>query len=181
SLIAAMSLLPFNPELASDTLRTLGRLQGERIDDARDEQPGKIVHEIRQGEMAATGEVPFGRYYGSVDSTPLFLWVLAQCVEVTGELQLAEELWPAVLRALEWIERWGDRDGDGYIEYERTTLEGLANQGWKDSWDAISHRNGELARPPIALSEVQGYAYAAFEGIAGIAGKLGQRDLAERL
>lgn len=181
SLIAAMSLLPFNPELASDTLRTLARLQGVRIDDVRDEQPGKIVHEIRQGEMAATGEVPFGRYYGSVDSTPLFLWVLAQCVEVTGELELAEELWPAVLRALEWIERWGDRDGDGYIEYERTTTEGLANQGWKDSWDAISHRDGELARPPIALAEVQGYVYAAFEGIARLAGRLEKRELADRL
>lgn len=181
SLITMLSVLPFNPELAAHTLRALAKLQGSRVDEARDEQPGKIVHEVRAGEMAATGEVPFGRYYGSVDSTPLFLWLLGRCVATSGDLALAEELWPNVTRALEWIERWGDRDGDGYVEYLRETPRGLANQGWKDSFDAISHADGELARPPIALCEVQGYIYAAYTNLAGVASRLGQGDVASRL
>jgi glycogen debranching enzyme len=133
SIITALSMLPFNPSLARGTLRMLASLQGSEVNDARDEQPGKIVHEIRDGEMAHTGEVPFGRYYGSVDSTPLFLWLLGRYVAVTGDLELAHELWPKAELALEWIERWGDRDGDGYVEYLRETPGGLANQGWKDS------------------------------------------------
>ncbi len=181
SLITAMSILPFSPSLAVDTLRSLAKLQGSQIDENRDEQPGKIVHEVRNGEMAATGEVPFGRYYGSVDSTPLFLWLFGQCVETTGNLELAEELWPNAMRGLEWIERWGDCDGDGYVEYIRTTPKGLANQGWKDSWDAISHKDGQLARPPIALAEVQGYVYAAYVCLAEVAEKLEHKDIADRL
>ena len=159
----------------------LAKLQGSQVDQAREEEPGKIVHEIRGGEMAATGEVPFGRYYGSIDSTPLFLWLLGRCVATTGNLALAEELWPNAERALEWIQRWGDRDGDGYVEYNRETPRGLANQGWKDSFDAISHANGELARPPIALAEVQGYVYAAYTSIAEVAARLGRRDFASGL
>ena len=122
--------------------------------------------------MANTGEVPFGRYYGSVDSTPLFLWLLGRYVETTADLKLAEELWPNVERALDWIGNSGDRDGDGYVEYERETPRGLANQGWKDSFDAISHADGTLAKPPIALAEVQGYVYAAYTSLAEIAGAL---------
>jgi glycogen debranching enzyme len=161
SIITALSILPFHPELAVRTLKTLASVQGTTVDEARDEQPGKIVHEIRAGEMAATGEIPFGRYYGSVDATPLFLWLYGRTIEVTGDLALADQLWPNARRAIEWIEHYGDRDGDGYVEYLRETPRGLANQGWKDSFDAIFHRDGQLARPPIALAEVQGYVYAA--------------------
>ncbi|MGH7932466.1 MAG: amylo-alpha-1,6-glucosidase, partial [Candidatus Binataceae bacterium] len=181
SIITTLSVLPFNPNIAAVTLRTLAGMQGSQIDEAREEQPGKIVHEIRAGEMAATGEVPFGRYYGSIDSTPLFLWLFGRCVATTGNLALAEELWPSAARALEWIERWGDRDGDGYVEYMRKTPRGLANQGWKDSYDAISHANGDLASAPIALAEVQGYVYAAYVSVADVAARLGRSDVAGRL
>jgi len=181
SIITALSMLPFNPSLARGTLRMLASLQGSEVSEARDEQPGKIVHEIRDGEMARTGEVPFARYYGSVDSTPLFLWLLGRYVAVTGDLELAHELWPKAQLALEWIERWGDRDGDGYVEYSRETPGGLANQGWKDSWDAISHADGTLAAPPIALCEVQGYVYAAQLAIAEVATRLGRDGVADRL
>jgi glycogen debranching enzyme len=181
SIITALSLLPFNPQIAVRTLTALAGLQGTQVDEARDEQPGKIVHETRLGEMAATNEIPFGRYYGSVDSTPLFLWLLGRCVATTGDLELAERLWPNAERALEWIERWGDRDGDGYVEYMRETPRGLSNQGWKDSFDAISHANGELARPPIALAEVQGYLYAAYTTISDVARRLGRDGVAARL
>jgi glycogen debranching enzyme len=156
-------------------------MQGSTVDDARDEQPGKIVHEIRNGEMAATGEIPFGRYYGSVDSTPLFLWLYGRCIESTGDLELASQLWPNVERAIEWIERWGDRDHDGYVKYMRQNPRGLDNQGWKDSADAIFHHDGELARPPIALAEVQGYVYAACMSVASVAALLGHADIARRL
>ncbi len=181
SIITSLSILPFHPEIAKRTLRTLARLQGETVNEARDEQPGKIVHEMRSGEMAATGEVPFGRYYGSVDSTPLFLWLYGRCVESTGDLHLAKELWPNVERAIQWIERWGDRDGDGYVKYRRETPQGLANQGWKDSDDAIFHHDGTLAPPPIALAEVQGYVYAACTGVASVAARLGHVQAANRL
>ena len=181
SIVTALSLLPFNPGLARGTLRILASLQGSELNAARDEQPGKIVHEIRYGEMARTGEVPFGRYYGSVDSTPLFLWLLGRYVAVTGDLRLAEELWPNVHLAREWIERWGDRDGDGYVEYFGETPHGLANQGWKDSWDAISHSDGTLAAPPIALCEVQSYVYAAQVAIADVATRLDRGDVAAGL
>jgi len=181
SIITALSVLPFYPQIAVRTLRTLARLQGDTVDVARDEQPGKIVHEIRNGEMAATNEVPFGRYYGSVDATPLFLWLYGRCVESTGDLQLADELWPHVERAIGWIEKFGDRDGDGYVKYLRETPRGLANQGWKDSEDAIFHQDGELARPPIALAEVQGYVYAACMEVASVAARLGRGSVADRL
>jgi glycogen debranching enzyme len=181
SILTALFALPFNPALAVGTLKTLASLQGSRVDPERDEEPGKIVHEIRAGELAAIGEVPFGRYYGSVDSTPLFLWLFGRYVETTGDLGLAEELWHNVERALEWIERWGDRDGDLFVEYFRTTPRGLANQGWKDSFDAISHADGTLARGPIALCEVQGYVYAAYVSVADVARRLGREDLAVAL
>ena len=181
SIITALSILPFHPDIAARTLRTLATLQGDTANEARDEQPGKIVHEMRSGEMAATGEVPFGRYYGSVDATPLFLWLYGRYVESTGDLGLAGELWPNVERAIEWIERWGDRDGDGYVKYMRQTPRGLDNQGWKDSADAIFHHDGELARPPIALAEVQGYVYAACTTVAAVATLLGHGRVADRL
>jgi glycogen debranching enzyme len=181
SIITSLSVLPFHPETAARTLRTLARFQGTAFDNARDEQPGKIVHEMRSGEMAATGEVPFGRYYGSVDATPLFVWLYGTYVESTGDLKLAEELWPNVERALSWIEQTADRDGDGYVKYMRETPRGLDNQGWKDSADAIFHHDGSLARPPIALAEVQGYVYAACTNAASVATRLGHADVTQRL
>ena len=181
SILTSLSVVQFNPDIAGRTLRTLAALQGTTVDNARDEQPGKIVHEMRAGEMAATGEIPFGRYYGTIDATPLFLWLIGLYVRITGDLKLATDLWPNVERALEWIDKWGDRDHDGYIEYARETPQGLANQGWKDSFDSISHANGELAEGPIALCEVQGYAYAAYREIGNIATRLGYVDMAGSL
>ncbi|HKD69718.1 MAG TPA: glycogen debranching N-terminal domain-containing protein [Candidatus Binataceae bacterium] len=181
SILTALSVLPFNPEIASGTLQMLAALQGTRVDDTRDEQPGKIIHEMRLGEMSAVGEVPFARYYGSVDSTPLFLWLLGSYVEATADIELAEQLWPAAERALEWIKNFGDRDGDGFVEYYRKTSRGLANQGWKDSFDAISHADGQLARAPIALAEVQGYVFAAYRTIAQLAQRLGRPNVAAEL
>lgn len=181
SILTALFALPFNPALAVGTLKSLASLQGSQVNQRRDEQPGKIVHEIRAGELAAIGEVPFGRYYGSVDATPLFLWLLGRYVETTGDLALAEQLWNNAERALDWIERYGDADGDMYVEYLRETPRGLANQGWKDSFDAISHADGTLARPPIAVCEVQGYVYAAYSSIAGVARRLGHEQVAARL
>ena len=181
SILTAFLVLPFNPALAVGTLKTLASIQGSEVSQRRDEEPGKIVHEIRGGELAATGEVPFGRYYGSIDSTPLFLWLLGEYVATTGDLKLPSELWSNVERALEWMERWGDRDGDLYIEYMRETPKGLANQGWKDSFDGISHADGILAQPPIALCEVQAYAYAAYLSISDVARRLGHGGLADRL
>jgi glycogen debranching enzyme len=181
SIITALSVLPFFPELAAGVLRTLASIQGTETNDARDEQPGKIIHEMRACEMANTGEIPFGRYYGSIDSTPLFLWLLGRYVATTADMPLAEELWPNVERALDWIGNSGDRDGDGYIEYQRETPLGLANQGWKDSLDSIAHADGTLAKPPIALAEVQGYAYAAYCSLAEVAGRLNKHELRDHL
>jgi glycogen debranching enzyme len=181
SIVTATAMLPFCPDLAGRTLQTLAALQGAEVNERRDEQPGKIVHEVRSGEMAATGEVPFGRYYGSVDSTPLFLWLYGRYAASTGDLALAEELWPNAQRAIAWIEKWGDRDGDGYVEYVRESARGLANQGWKDSVDAISHADGGLARAPIALCEVQGYVYGAYKMAAQAASRLNHNDAASRM
>lgn len=181
SILGAMLVLPFNPKLAAGTLRALAALQATEVNSRRDEQPGKIVHEVRYGEMAATGEVPFGRYYGSVDATPLFLCLLGRYVATTGDLELADRLWSNAERALDWIERWGDSDGDLYVEYRSANEKGLSNQGWKDSGDAVSHADGTLARPPIALCEVQGYVHTAYSLIAGLARRLGREDTASRL
>jgi glycogen debranching enzyme len=176
-LITALETLAFAPELAAGTLRTLAALQGRRDDPARDEQPGKILHELRHGEMAATGEVPFGRYYGSIDATPLFIMLLAAYADRTADLAMVRELWPAAQAAMDWIER--SLDARGYLAYERQTSKGLANQGWKDSHDAISHADGSLAQPPIALCEVQAYVYAARRGLAALARRLGRTSIAD--
>jgi len=181
SIITALAMLPFSPAIAAGTLRTLAHFQGTEVNADRDEQPGKIVHEMRFGEMAVMREIPFGRYYGSVDSTPLFLWLFGRYVAATGDLKLAAELWPHVERALAWIDQYGDPDGDGYVEYLRETPQGLANQGWKDSFDSISHADGSLARPPIALCEVQGYVYAAYTTIAEVAARMNRNAVASRL
>jgi glycogen debranching enzyme len=170
SLITALETLAFTSRLAVGTLRTLARWQGAEYNDERDEEPGKILHEMRSGEMAALGEIPFGCYYGSIDATPLFLIFLTEYVERSADLALARELWPAALAAMKWIERTiGER---GYLTYLRRTPRGLVNQGWKDSHDAISHTDGGLAEPPIALAEVQGYVYAAYRGMERLARRL---------
>jgi glycogen debranching enzyme len=181
TIITALEALPFMPDLAVDTLRVLAEWQATERDPKRDMAPGKILHELRSGEMVRTGEIPHGPYYGSVDATPLWLVLLGQTFRWTGDLGLVRELWPNVLAALAWIDGDGDIDGDGFVEYLRGDERGLFNQGWKDSSDAIRHRDGSIARPPIALVEVQGYVYDAKLRIAELARLLGEPDLATRL
>lgn len=168
SAITSLQTLAFLPRVARQTLRVLAANQGRELDGWRDEEPGKIPHELRRGEMARAGEVPFGRYYGSIDATPLFLLLVTEYWSWTADQRLIKELLPAIRAALEWVTRYGDADGDGYLEYERRSQTGLLNQGWKDSGDAIVTRDGGLARQPIALVEVQGYLYAALNGLASI-------------
>ena len=163
----------------ADVLRTLAALQGREHRPERDEEPGKIVHELREGEMAATGEVPFGRYYGTVDATPLFLVLFADYAARTGDDALVEELWPAALAAVEWVEHQL-RQGEGYLTYARRNPRGLVHQGWKDSHDAVSHEDGTLAEPPIALAEVQAYVYRALVGLAGLARRTDRFEMASR-
>jgi glycogen debranching enzyme len=177
SLITALETVAFSPDLAAGVLRTLARLQGQDYRSEREEEPGKILHEMRHGEMAATGEIPFGRYYGSIDATPLFLLLLAEYADRTGDLALIQELWPAALAAVRWMERASD--SKGYLTYAPRSTRGLINQGWKDSHDAIMHADGTLAEPPIALAEVQAYMYAARRRLAPLARQLGDERLAE--
>jgi glycogen debranching enzyme len=183
SLIASYQALPFYPELAGTTLRTLAAWQGDRDDPFRDQEPGKILHEIRFGELTAFGERPHSPYFGSVDATPLWLILLDEYERWTGDAALVRELEGAARAALEWIERWGDRDGDGYLEYERRNHEtGLINQGWKDSWNSTLFADGTLARGPIALCEAQGYAFDARRRAARLARAVwGDLELAARL
>jgi glycogen debranching enzyme len=176
----AIQTLWLSPSYAAGVLRFLSATQSDERDDARDAEPGKIVHEIREGEMAALGEIPFGRYYGSVDSTPLFLMLAAHYYRSTGDIALIKEVWPRLLRALEWVDRYGDQDGDGFVEYGRRSSDGLVQQGWKDSNDSVFHADGSLAPGPIALCEVQAYAYAARTGMALLAQAMHEPELASR-
>jgi len=181
SLLTSAMTLPFAPGLAMGTLRTLARFQGSRDVPMTDEQPGRILHEVRLGadlSLALGGE---SVYYGSIDSTPLFVVVAGLARRWGAPREELIALKPAVDRAIEWIERFGDRDGDGFVEYRRGTDRGLANQGWKDSWDAIAHSDGRDARPPIALAEVQGYCYAAFEAAAELERAWGSPERASEL
>lgn len=181
SALAAIMSLAVRPELAREVLRCLARFQGTVTEDSREEEPGKIVHEARQCETANTGEVIFGRYYGSIDSTPLFVLLAAEYYRWTADIGLMRELRPSVDAALAWMDRLGDLDGDGYLEYKKKVPRGLDNQGWKDSWDAIMHEDGRLLRPPIALVEVQGYTYAAKRAIAEVYEALCDMARAEEL
>jgi glycogen debranching enzyme len=180
-LITAYEMLWLQPTLARGVLQFLAATQATELDADSDAEPGKVIHEVRAGEMAALGEVPFGRYYGSVDATPLFVVLAEAYFRRTGDLALLEQLWPNVERALHWIDDYGDLDGDGFIEYERRSARGLTSQGWKDSVDSVSHADGALATGPIALCEVQGYAYAARRAGAALARVLAREELAARL
>ncbi|HEX9891776.1 MAG TPA: glycogen debranching N-terminal domain-containing protein, partial [Actinomycetota bacterium] len=156
SLITAYQTLTVNPQIAWSVLRGLAAHQGSKEDEWTEEEPGKILHEMRVGELARTGEIPHTPYYGTVDATPLWLSLLAAAYRWTGDLDAVRELWPNALAALAWIDDHGDADGDGYVEYRKRSPRGLDNQGWKDSHDAIVHPDGTLATGPIALVEVQG-------------------------
>jgi glycogen debranching enzyme len=176
SIITSLQTLPLQPRIAVDTLRYLARRQGQREDAFTEEQPGKILHELRRGEMARSGEIPHVPYYGSVDATPLWLILLHEAWRWTGDLELARDLLPHAERALDWIARYGDQDGDGFVEYSRTSAKGLLNQGWKDSGDGVPFPDGRLPEPPIALVEVQGYVYDAKLRMAELFRHLGQPE-----
>jgi glycogen debranching enzyme len=180
-LITAMQMLWTDPRIACGVLKRLAFYQAKSVDPFADAQPGKILHEMRGGEMAALGEVPFARYYGSVDATPLFVLLAGLYVERTGDEKTLTELWPAIEAALGWIDGAGDPDRDGFVEYQRASEKGLANQGWKDSYDAIFHADGRLAEGYIALAEVQGYVFAGKRLAARCASRLGKIEMAQRL
>jgi glycogen debranching enzyme len=182
SLIAAYQALPYFPDVAPGVLRALAAEQGTRVEPETEEQPGKIPHEHRVGVLPTPNSlIPRFPYYGTVDATPLFLILLAATYRRSGDLDLVTELWEPAERAFEWIERYGDPDGDGFLEYRRSTPVGLVNQGWKDSWDGIRFQDGRIAEAPIALCEVQGYAYAARRAMAELQEALGQREAAREL
>ncbi|MFD0696278.1 glycogen debranching N-terminal domain-containing protein [Paenibacillus sp. GCM10027628] len=181
SLIAALQMLTAEPNIAKGTLLTMAAYQGTKEDVWRDEEPGKIMHEIRYGELALTNQIPFTPYYGTIDATPLFLLLAAEYVQWTGDTALIEHLMPGIERALSWIDTYGDADGDRFVEYYQKSSKGIANQGWKDSGDSVVHRNGDYAKAPIALAEVQGYVYQAKTKLAPILRKLGKDQLADEL
>jgi glycogen debranching enzyme len=180
-IITALQMLWADPSLAEGVLRRLAAYQSRIEDPGTDASPGKIVHEMRGGEMAGLGEVPFGLYYGSVDATPLFVVLAGSYARRTGDWALIGKLWPAIERALAWIDGPGDLDGDGFVEYAREAECGLTNQGWKDSHDSVFHADGRLATGPIALVEVQGYVYAAKRLAAACARRLNLPERATEL
>lgn len=183
SLITAYQMLAFDPDISAKTLRLLARYQGDRVDEWRDEQPGKMLHELRVGEAAHLGLIPHTPYYGTIDATPLFLMLLGAHAAWTGDLSLFHELRSNVERALDWMDRYGDRHGEAFVAYDSssTSKQRLINQGWKDSGDAIVNADGSIAKPPIALVEVQGYAYRAKVVIADLFQRAGASDRADRL
>ena len=172
----ALQLLWLDPSLARGVLQFLADNQARSTSAFDDAAPGKILHEMRGGEMAVLGEVPFRRYYGAVDATPLFVMLAGAYARRTGDMLLVERIWGALEAAMGWIAGAGDSNGDGFVDYARATAKGLVNQGWKDSSDSVFHADGMLADPPIALVEVQGYAYAAMEAMAWLAGRRGDQE-----
>jgi glycogen debranching enzyme len=180
-ILTAMEALWVMPEMARGVLSYLASTQAQSVNPEQDAEPGKIVHETREGEMAALGEIPFGCYYGSVDATPLYVVLAGHYFRRWGDREFIESIWPNVERALEWIDRYGDMDGDGFVEYARRCSDGLTNQGWKDSQDSVFHADGRLAEAPIALCEVQGYIYEAKQEASYLASVLGQEEMSIRL
>ncbi len=179
SCVLATQMLAYRPDIARNTLVLLAKWQGTKLDPTHDEEPGKILHELRNDELSRANELPYGPYYGSIDSTPLFLMLIEAYYQWTGDLRFVRSLLPAIRAAFEWMKTYGDPDGNGYLSYEKRSAKGLVNQGWKDSVDAITHTNGMLASAPIALSEVQGYAYAARLRLAPILDRLNEPQLAQ--
>lgn len=180
ALITALETLWLDPQIARGVLGHLAANQATEIDPVADAEPGKILHEVRYGEMAELGEVPFRRYYGSIDSTPLFVMLAGEYLDRTGDLATIERLLPHIEAALTWIDEHGDRDGDGFVEYGRLTEEGLINQAWKDSHDSVFHADGTLAKGPIAIVEVQAYVYGAWQAAAEIFRRLGRPERAAK-
>ena len=178
AIITAWQILWFDPSLAKGVLTYLAMRQAEEVSAFRDSEPGKIMHETRRGEMAALGEVPFGRYYGGVDTTPLFVALAGAYVERTGSRELIDQLWPQLERAIAWVERRLDANPYGLLAYAKSSEKGLTNQGWKDSGDSIFHADASFPPPPIALVEVQGYAFAAFQAMAKLATLRGDGEAA---
>jgi glycogen debranching enzyme len=181
AIITALQTLAFDPRIAEHTLRLLAARLGTRIDDEHDEEPGKVLHELRRGELAELDLTPLTRYYGTVDATPLLLCLLAEHADWTGSLELFAQLRPQVERALRWIDDHGDLDGDGLIEYASRSSAGLVNQGWKDSWDGVPDEHGVPLRPPIALVEAQGYALRAKRCMADLYARVGEAERAAEL
>jgi len=177
----ALETLWVAPDIAKGVLLYQAKRQAKDLKPLQDAEPGKILHEIRSGEMAETGEIPFKLYYGSIDTTPLFIVLAGHYLKRTDDLNTIRDIWDNILQALTWIKVYGDMDGDGFIEYQRKAESGLANQGWKDSHDSISHENGDLASFPIALCEVQGYVYDAKKQAAYMANRLGHTAMADQL
>jgi glycogen debranching enzyme len=181
SIISSMQVIPYNPQIAKSTLKLLASFQGRKVDNWRDEEPGKILHELRVGEKANLNEIPQTPYYGSVDATPLFLILLAEFIDWTGDLSLLKDLMKNVDAAIEWIDRYSDLDSSGFASYMTRSSRGIYNQGWKDSGDSISHSDGSLAVAPVALAEVQGYVYMAKKRIASLFDRMDRKDDADRL
>ncbi|MBI3558324.1 MAG: amylo-alpha-1,6-glucosidase [Deltaproteobacteria bacterium] len=180
-LITAYQTLPFYPRLAQGVLEYVFQTIGTKVDAFTDEEPGKIFHELRRGEMANLRQIPYIPYYGSVDATPLALILLGEYLAWTHDEKSLRTWWPSVRKAMDWMDQWGDRDGDGFIEYIKRSPAGLDNQGWKDSHNSIMYANGVLAQPPIELCEVQAYAYRARLEVAALARFLGESDFADAL
>lgn len=180
-IITAIQTLWLEPEIAKGVLNFCANYQAHSTNDFQDAEPGKIFHEKRGGEMASLGEVPFKLYYGTIDATPLFIVLAGMYLERTYDVDFLKEIWPNIELALDWIDRYGDFDGDGFLEYQKKSEKGLANQGWKDSFDSVMYEDGEMAKGAIALCEVQGYAYDAKIKAAEIAKVLGYHEKSEKL
>jgi glycogen debranching enzyme len=180
-IITALQTLWIDPSIAKGVLEFLAETQATEVNESREAEPGKILHELRHGEMANLGEIPFARYYGSVDATPLFVMLAGEYYQRSGDKALIQHLWPNIQAALQWMDDYGDIDGDGFVEYAPHGNKGLIQQGWKDSNDSVFHADGSLAEPPIALCEVQGYVYAAKLAASHLAGELGDQKTCTRL